>query len=75
MVVLKEKCTKSFVNSGLIYSLRYLKFLILKMFDPGIQKLRAKKVFFAIPWSFFVLDRKIIIVVIPPKLAKIIGVC
>ena len=31
-----KKITMSFVNSGLIFSERYLIFLILKMFDPKI---------------------------------------
>ena len=35
----RKESSKSFVNSGLIYSYRYPIFLILKIFDPGIQKL------------------------------------
>ena len=37
-MVVKKKF-KSFINSDLIYSSRYLTFLILKKFDPEIQKL------------------------------------
>ena len=33
----EKKSSKSLVNSGLIYS--YLKFPILKIFDPGVQKI------------------------------------
>ena len=38
----EKKSSKSFVNSGLIYSLRYPLSLTLKIFDPGVQKLWPK---------------------------------
>ena len=42
---------------------------ISNFFDPGVQN-----IFLFITWPFFVFE-KIFILTIPPKLAKIIGVC
>ena len=39
----EKKTAKSFVNLGLFYQLRYIVFLIFKMFDLGNKKLWEKK--------------------------------